>query len=140
MTDTSANMMNAEMTTRQIDAEQIIDNRTITCALADAEWTRVILASCVECVDDTSDISFEGDYSGIEIEGPFDDDTLFSIQMEVINGDFWQSEGVTSAELQAGILADSGMAYPEIKEQLALVDYSEVQDALLNSTAGNYEE
>jgi len=130
------------------EAEDLFDNRVITLAMADEMWTRHILEQCanqgntaLDASIDTSHISVDGDWRGVSFESDlYDEDELFIIKMSVINShDFWNSDTMSSAEVQANILFDSGYTYPEVKEALALADFSEVDDALNATIAADYE-
>lgn len=132
--------MTAQLTA---DSDELVDNRTITTAMADDYWTQHILEVCVnegnsgsfDTSIDTSLISVEGDWRGVTFKSEhYDEETLFLVKMSVINGnDFWTSDTMTLAETQAQILFDSGYSFPEVKEALALVDFREANHALLGT-------
>lgn len=127
----------------EAEAEELADNRTIVVAMADEMWTRHILDQCVnqgntalDASIDTSEVSVEGSATeGVTFSSDlYDEDELFVIKMSVIGAnDFWSSDTISLAEVQANILFDSGYTYSEVEEALALVDFSEVNHALLAS-------
>lgn len=130
----------------QPEYEEICDNRIITLAMGDEFWTRHIIEQCANDGNterntpiDSSEISVNGGLiSGVEFSSDlYDEDELFDIKMSVINcSDFWESETMSSAEVQAKILFDSGYNYPDVKEALALVDFREVNHSLLATMSG----